>query len=120
MMSERMWIQSLAERRRKSSDGRKGCLLRRGNMPKQFLDWIWGQVSNGDRQKLEQKNEDARRRSEGMDGGEDRFLGGSDPILSGLAAAQRLRRQGSLPPKLSSRVSRSVAGRVVGDTASRN
>jgi hypothetical protein len=31
------------------------------------------------------------------------FLGGSDPTLSGLAAAQRLRRRESLPPKLSSR-----------------
>lgn len=47
------------------------------------------------------------------------FLGGSDPTLSGLAAAQRLRRRGSLPPNLSTRVPRSVAGRVVGDAASR-
>jgi hypothetical protein len=42
------------------------------------------------------------------------FLGGSDPALSGLAAAQRLRRQGSLPPKLSSRFPRSVAGKSTG------
>src|SRR5437016_3717824 len=42
------------------------------------------------------------------------FLGGSDPTLTGLAAAQRLRRRGSLPPNLSSRVPRSVAGRVAG------
>jgi len=42
------------------------------------------------------------------------FLGGSDPTLSGLGAAQRLRRRGSLPPKLSSRFRRSVAGRVDG------
>jgi hypothetical protein len=49
-----------------------------------------------------------------MDGGEDRFLGGSDPALSGLGAAQRLRRRGSLPPKLRSRVPRSVAGRAAG------
>jgi len=47
-----------------------------------------------------------------MDGGENRFLGGSDPTLSGLGAAQRLRRRGSLPPNLSSRLPRSVAGRV--------
>jgi hypothetical protein len=46
---------------------------------------------------------------------ENRFLGGSDPTLSGLAAAQRLRRRGSLPPKLSSRPPRSVAGKVVGE-----
>ncbi len=59
-------------------------------------------------------NEDNRRRSIGMDGGGNRFLGGSDPTLSGMEAAQRLRRRGSLPPKLSSRFPRSVAGRVVG------
>ena len=50
-----------------------------------------------------------------MDNGENPILGGSDPTLSGWAAAQRLRRRGSLPPKLSSRFPRSVAGRVVGE-----
>jgi len=43
------------------------------------------------------------------------FLGGSDPTLSGTEAAHRPSRQGSLPPKLSSRVPRSVAGRVAGE-----
>lgn len=47
------------------------------------------------------------------------FLGGSAPALSGLAAAQRLRRRGSLPPNVSTGIPRSVAGRVVGDAASR-
>src|SRR6266852_9143527 len=56
---------------------------------------------------------DDRRRSIGVERGENRILGGSDPTLSGLAAAQRLRRRGSLPPKLSSKLPRSVAGRVV-------
>jgi len=55
---------------------------------------------------------DDRRRSIGVERGENRILGGSDPTLSGLAAAQRLRRRGSLPPKLSNRLPRSVAGRV--------
>src|SRR6266478_3874589 len=55
---------------------------------------------------------DDRRRSIGAERGEDRILGGSDPTLSGLGAAQRLRRRGALPPKLSSRFPRSVAGRV--------
>src|SRR5260370_2618083 len=62
---------------------------------------------------------DDRRRSIGAERGENRILGGSDPTLSGLAAAQRLRRRGSLPPKLCSTVPRSVAGRVVGE-AGRN
>jgi hypothetical protein len=34
--------------------------------------------------------------------------------LSGLGAAQRLRRRGSLPPKVSSGLPRSVAGRPAG------
>ena len=75
--------------------------------------WNRGEISSSRRPKQQEKNQDTRRRSGERDTGENRFLGGSDPTLSGLAAAQRLRRQGSLPPKLSSRVSRSVAGRVV-------
>src|SRR6267143_6958288 len=55
---------------------------------------------------------DDRRRSIGAERGENRILGGSDPTLSGLKAAQRLRRRGSLPPNLPSRLPRSVAGRV--------
>jgi hypothetical protein len=66
------------------------------------------------------KERDERRRSIRTERGENRILGGSDPTLSGFSAAQRLRRRGSLPPKLSSRVPRSVAGSVVGDAASRN
>jgi hypothetical protein len=46
--------------------------------------------------------------------GENQILGGSDPALCGLPAAQRLRRRGSLPPKVPSRIPRSVAGRVGG------
>lgn len=42
------------------------------------------------------------------------FLGGSDPTLSGMEAAQRQWRRGSLPPKLSSRLPHSVVGGVVG------
>src|SRR5260370_24500396 len=57
---------------------------------------------------------DDRRRSIGAERGENRILGGSDPTLSGLAAAHPPRRRGSLPPNLSSRFPRSVAGRVVG------
>lgn len=71
------------------------------------LDFRWPQVE------VAGKEGDGRRRSIGAERGENRILGGSDPTLSGLAAAQRLRRRGSLPPKLSSRPPRSVAGRVV-------
>src|SRR5713226_1670066 len=58
---------------------------------------------------------DDRRRSIGVERGENRILGGSDPTLSGFSAAQRLRRRGSLPPKLASKLPRSVAGRVAGE-----
>jgi hypothetical protein len=49
----------------------------------------------------------------GTERGASKILGGSDPTLSGFLAAQRHGRRGSLPPKLSSRSPRSVAGRVV-------
>src|SRR6266478_97887 len=57
---------------------------------------------------------DDRRRSIGVERGENRILGGSDPTLSSLAAAQRRRRRRSLPPKLSNRIPRAVAGIVAG------
>jgi len=59
------------------------------------------------------KERDEQRRSIGAERGEDQILGGSDPTLSGFSAAQRHGRRGSLPPNLSSRVPRFVAGRVV-------
>ena len=69
-------------------------------------DFQWPQVE------VAGKERDARRRNIGTERGENRILGGSDPTLTGFAAAQRLRRRGSLPPKLSSRLPRSVAGRL--------
>ena len=74
----------------------------------------WPQVE------VARKEGDDRRRSIGVERGENRILGGSDPTLSGLAAAQRLRRRGSLPPKWSNKLPRSGAGRAVGHAASRN
>src|SRR5258708_13152785 len=44
---------------------------------------------------------DDRRRSIGVERGENRILGGSDPPLSGFSAAQRPPRRRSLPPNLS-------------------
>jgi hypothetical protein len=70
-------------------------------------DFQWPHVE------VAEKERDDRRRSIRTERGENRILGGSAPTLSGFAAAQRLRRRGSLPPKLSSRLPRSVAGRVV-------
>ena len=74
-------------------------------------DFRWPQVEVAGKQR------DERRRSIGTERGENRILGGSDPTLSGFAAAQRLRRRGSLPPNLSNGFPRSVAGRVVGEAA---
>jgi len=98
MMSEVMRLQPVPERSGRISDGRKGCLLGHRDMPRKFLVRICGQFSTGGGRKVQEKNEDNRRRSEGMDRGENRFLGGSDPTLSGLAAAQRLRRRGRYRP----------------------
>jgi hypothetical protein len=72
-------------------------------------DFRWPQVE------MAGKERDERRCSIGTERGENRILGGSDPTLSGLEAAQRLRRRGSLPPKLPSGTPRSVAGRVAGE-----
>lgn len=114
-----MSLQGFAKRGSRNWNGRKAYLMGVENWPRQLLVWIWDQVSNSPGEKTQEKKQDTRRRSVGMDGGGNRFLGGSDPILSGLPAAQRLRRQGSLPPKMSSRFTRSVAGRVVGEESSK-
>ena len=89
MMGEVMWLEGIAERRSKNSDSRKRSLLGHRDMPDEFLAWLCGQFSSGRGRKVEERNEDNRRRSVGMDGGGNRFLGGSDPILSGMGAAQR-------------------------------
>jgi len=60
--------------------------------------FLWPQVE------VARKERDDRRRSIGVERGENRILGGSDPTLSGLGAAQRLRRRGSLPPNLFSKL----------------
>src|SRR6266481_6888453 len=118
MMSEMVCLQGIAERSRSDANSRKGCLLGHRDMPREFLAWSCAEFSAGRGRKMQERNEDNLRRSVGMDGGENRFLGGSDPTLSGFSAAQRLRRRGSLPPKLSSRLPRSVAGREVGEEVS--
>jgi len=85
-----------------------------GKVPKRFSMWICRQISRGRKERWQEKK-DNRRRSLGMDAGENRFLGGSDPTLSGLSAAQRLRHRGSLPPKLPRRFPCSVAREVQAD-----
>jgi hypothetical protein len=72
-------------------------------------EFRWPQIE------VPKKERDEQRRSAEAERGENRILGGSDPTLSGFSAAQRLRRRGSLPPKLSSRLPRSVTDRVVGE-----
>jgi hypothetical protein len=112
-MREVMRLQGIAEGSRSNWEGRKGCVPRHGHRPVEFLAWSCVQFSSGSGRELQEKKRDNRRRRVGTDGGENRFLGGSDPTLSGMEAAQRLRRRGSLPPKLSIRLPRSVAGRAV-------
>ncbi len=111
MMSEVMQPEGITERSSSKSDGRIRMRSETRDVPGEFLAWICGQFSTGRGRKVQEKNRDDRRRSAGMDEGENRFLGGSDPTLSGFSSAQRLRRRGSLPPNLPNRVPRSVAGR---------
>src|SRR5260370_3039299 len=66
------------------------------------------------------KERDERRRSIGTERGEDQIFGGSAPTLSGLAAAPRLRRPGSLPPHGSTEIPRSLARRRVCSVAGRD
>jgi hypothetical protein len=47
-----------------------------------------GEDSSTRRQNLQEKKEDSQRRSEEMGGAENKILGGSDPTLCGLSAAQ--------------------------------
>ena len=89
MMSEMVCLQGIAERSRSDANSRKGCLLGHRNMPREFLAWSCAEFSTGRGRKIQERNEDNLRRSVGMDGGGNRFLGGSDPILSGMGAAQR-------------------------------
>ncbi len=107
-----MCLQGIVKRSRGDPNGRKGCVLGHRDMPGEFLASSYWQFSSRFAVKVQERNGDNRRRSEGMDGGENRFLGGSDPTLSGMEAAQRHGRRGSLPPNLFSTVPRSVAGRV--------
>ena len=84
MMREVVCLQGIGKRSKSDPDGRKVCVLGRRHMAGEFLAWICGQVSSGGGRKVQEKNQDTRRRSEGMHGGENRFLGGSDPTLSGF------------------------------------
>ena len=60
-------------------------------------DFRWPQLE------VTRKEQHDRRRSVGVERRGNKILGGSDPTLSGLGAAQRHGRQGSLPPTLSSK-----------------
>src|SRR5260370_35759545 len=97
-MSEVMYLQGIAQRSSKNWDARKGCLLGDRDMPGEFLAWICGQFSSCRGRKMQQKNQDKRRRSVGMNGGENGFLGGSDPTLTGLATRQPPRARAAPTP----------------------
>jgi hypothetical protein len=105
-----MCLEGIAKRSRNDPDGRKGFVVGHRNMAEEFLLRIAGQFSSGGGRSVQESMEDNGRRSVGMDGGENRFLGGSDPTLRGLQPPNALRRRGSLPPKLFSRTNGSVAG----------
>ena len=110
-------FKDIEETNEKFRGGAKGCFGRRRGPEATFRldlrpDFRWPQAEVAEKKKI--TGDGASEWSE-----EKRISGGSDPTLSGLSAAQRLRRRGSLPPKLSSRFPRSVAGRVAGEAANR-
>lgn len=80
MMSEVMCLEGLVKRSKKDPDGGKGCVLGHREIAGELLPWICGQFSGGCAGKVQEKNKDDRRRSVEMDGGENPFWGGSDPL----------------------------------------
>ena len=109
-----MWLQGIGKEKGSNSDSRRDAFRDTGTSQGSFWPGVVASFPAGTTGRCRRRTKINRRRSVGMDGGENRFWGGSDPTLSGMGAAQRLRRRGSLPPKLSSRFPRSVAGGVVG------
>src|SRR5262249_48390631 len=106
MMAEVLFPQELGARTPPNGAGPKGRL--RDAKPavvgfcldlRPVFQWPLSEAAGAER--------DNRRRSSGTGPRRKPFLGGSDPTLSGFSAAQRLRRRGSLPPKLFSKVPRS-------------
>ncbi len=51
-----MWLQAIAERSGKNSDGRQGCLVGRRDMPREFFAWGCGQFSMVRGRKVQEKN----------------------------------------------------------------
>src|SRR6516164_684051 len=79
--------------------------------------WNSREVSDGRPKRMEEKNQDTRRRRKGRDAGENRFGGGSDPTLSGLSAAQPVRQAGGPTPQGSVHFASSVAGRFASEVS---
>jgi hypothetical protein len=90
-------------------------LRERRTVPKRRFVWICGQISGGRNLKHQRKKDLTSDGASEGERGKNKILGGSDPTLGALAAAQRHGRRGSLPPKWNSRLPRSVAGSVVGE-----
>ena len=102
MTSEVTLFQGIAEASQCPRGGRKGCFATAIFARSGFL-LVLRPVFRWPQLEAPRNEQYTRRRSIGGEPGENCFLGGSDPILSGFSAAQRLRRPGSLPPNGTSR-----------------
>src|ERR1700730_3945771 len=116
MRTEVVCVQEVVVKRHIFTDRTEGCFDTNKFQRSDFrsvlpADFPWPHTKHS------REEEHNRRRSIRNGSGRKLFLGGSDPTLSGLAAAQRQGRRGALPPKLSSNFRRSVPGRNAGEAS---
>jgi hypothetical protein len=94
-MSELPCIQGHRHKGRAKLGPRKGIVPRREDSPKRPSVWICGQISSGRNWKYQEKQEITSEGSSERIREKNELWGGNDPALSGLAAAQGLRRKGA-------------------------
>lgn len=90
MTTQAMWVQQIAKIYAKQAHVGETGLTEPKTSPKQVFARKLRENSVAHRQRHQENIQDAGRRREIGGGGEKQILGGSDPILTGLAAAQRL------------------------------
>lgn len=90
MKTQAMWLQQIAKIYAKKAHVGGAGPEDPKTSPKQVFARKLRENSVAHRQRHQENTQDTERRSEIGGGKENQILGGSDPILTGLAAAQRL------------------------------
>ena len=93
MMSEVTLVQELVATTNIFGDGAEGC-FGGDKCPRSGFGLDLRPVFQWPQAEAEEEKQDVRRRSIRRGQGRKPFLGGSDPVLRGFSAAQRLRRRG--------------------------